>query len=404
MTIQCRFETYALQIGGTSYKCVIDDSKIPKNVENLVFSGKHFPGRTNNDVNCIQFRGCLFQNFPKGLTKIFPKLRAVDISNSNLDGINRAELDEYKKLKFFICTDCQLKFLSGGLFEGFNNLEWISFRNNELEFIESNILDGLEKLEFVDFRGNPKYDKFFSIFGSHCPNATLKEVKNQLLKVEIHMLRVENIKKSQHLSDLKEQVEELKLSFQKGLIGDIRSYIQENSTKDFIIKIDDREFPVHKFVLAARSPTLASIFKNNPGANELKLVDISVEIFETVLKFLYTDKLPNSEEDEASILGIFAASGQLKIIELLNFAALKISGKINRENAIKILKLSNKYGHDDLRDKAFNELRKKYPEIPFKDEWKFDVEKIIRAVEAFNRKEEEVMKFQKDFESLFTCD
>ena len=60
--------------------------------------------------------------------------------------------------------------------------------------------------------------------------------------------------------------------------------------KDFSIKIEDREFKVHKFLLAARSPTLAEMIKNNPDADELQLVDISVEIFEKILKYLYVSK------------------------------------------------------------------------------------------------------------------
>ena len=86
-------------------------------------------------------------------------------------------------------------------------------------------------------------------------------------------------------TNFQNQIDNLTNHFQKGLIGDLRRFMQNENIKDFTIIIDEKEYLVHKFLLAARSPTLAETFSNNPGVDSLNLVDISVEIFEIILKF-----------------------------------------------------------------------------------------------------------------------
>ncbi|KAL7013176.1 hypothetical protein ACKWTF_015234 [Chironomus riparius] len=81
---------------------------------------------------------------------------------------------------------------------------------------------------------------------------------------------------------------------------------------------------IHEFLLAARSPILAEILKSNPEVENLNLVEISVEIFKIILKFLYTDELPGG--NGTNVLNLFAAAGKLKIEELKNFLGTKLLG------------------------------------------------------------------------------
>ena len=67
----------------------------------------------------------------------------------------------------------------------------------------------------------------------------------------------------------------------------LRDFKNFSLSEDFTIKIDEKEFKVHKLILAARSPTIAEMIENNLDANELNLVDLSVEIFEKILEFIY---------------------------------------------------------------------------------------------------------------------
>jgi len=410
MEIQCSFKT-AKFFDKHIYNCLIKNQQIPKDQE-LKFIGQHERGKTNNDVLSVQFNNCTVTKIPQGITKIFPNLKILQIWSSKLINICKNDLVEYKNLETFSFENNEIEFLPGDLFEGFKNLKYICFYNNKLNFIEPNILDGLEKLKYVYFSDIPNYEKCYSVYSKYDSNATLDEVKLELfekypkkyeffkdLRTENQQLKESKLKLETELDQEKLKNSELTDKNQTGLFDSLKNFIQDETTKDFRIQIDDHEFPVHKFLLAARSPTLAEILKNNPEVENLNLVDISVEIFEIILKFLYTDELPG--DDETNFLHLFAATGKLKIDELRNFAANKLINLIDENNAIEVFKLSNKYEHDELKQKAFNELRKCYPNYKFKDEWITKAEVVVKAIERFKKAEEEIRKFE---EELTKCE
>jgi hypothetical protein len=192
------------------------------------------------------------------------------------------------------------------------------------------------------------------------------------------------------------------LKTQSLLYSDIKSFIQDDSTKDFYIQIDDHQFPVHKFLIAARSPALAEVLKNNPEVGNLKLVDITVEVFEKILKFFYTDEL--SCDDETNFLHFFIAAGKLKIKGLMNFASKKVIDQLVEENAIDIFKLGFKYDNEEMRQKAFLKIKERYPKINFKDEWAADAEKVMKVIEISMKKEEAIRKIEEEYESLLNSD
>jgi hypothetical protein len=123
-----------------------------------------------------------------------------------------------------------------------------------------------------------------------------------------------------------------------------------------------------------------------------------VEIFEIILKFLYTDELP--DDDGTNFLHLFVASGRLKINQLKYFAADKILKNISTLSSVELLKIATKYEHDEMIQKAFQEIKKKYPKIPFKDEWSRDLEMLVKVIQAFEKKEEEIKRLETEFENL----
>jgi len=216
-----------------------------------------------------------------------------------------------------------------------------------------------------------------------------------------------NLKKeNQDLKKIKSNLESKNIAtistsdLKTGLLTDLNTLIQDETTKDIRIIIEDQEFPVHKFLLAARSPTLAEILKNNPEVENLNLVDISVEIFEIILKFLYTDELPG--DDGTNFLQLFAAAGKLKITKLVKYAATKIIGQVDSENAFEILRHSVFFGLDDLKQKAFQEVKKKYENISFNDELIDNPEKLVKIIATFKKREEAQKKFDEEIKELMT--
>jgi len=293
------------------------NQNIPHDVQ-LIPQGHHLNGRGNRDVVHVKLENCTLTRVPQGLTKIFPKMRSLSIQQCGLKDINRSDLMEYKNIEKFICCENEIEYLPEDLFAGFENLNWIGFFKNKLRVIEPGLLDGLIKLKYVDFSDNPNFNMRYSVYPQYYSiNASVEAINNELL-IKIHpTLKKEN-------EELK--AENQKLKSKRGIFNDLTTFILDESTKDFNIIIEGQEFPVHKFLLAARSPTLAEILKNNPEVENLNLVDISVEIFEIILKFLYTDELP--VEDGTNFMQLFSAAGKLKIDELRNFAATNLIGHV----------------------------------------------------------------------------
>lgn len=357
-------------------------------------------------MTSLWFNNCTITKIPKGVTKLFPKLESLVIQNSKITEVTKSDLIEYKNLKKFECSGQEIEFLPADLFDDFENLEYVDFSRNKLKIVEPKIFDGLNKLKFVNLEFNIHYFQMFSTESENLLNRNLKEFKKKLIIKYPSSLAMTN--KEIEMRDLNdkplepnEQHEADKKISESVLIANLKTFFEHDKTfRDFSITIDDRFFRVHKSIIASRSPTLAEILRNNPEAENLNLVDIPVDIFEKILKFIYTAELPRN--DGTNFLHLFAAAGKLKIEDLKNFAASKIKHEITTENALDIIKLSNKYEHYELRKNVFDVLKKKYPEVKFKDEWANDVEKLKDIMDFVKKKEEMIQKLGTEFENLMS--
>ncbi|KAL7042047.1 hypothetical protein ACKWTF_000995 [Chironomus riparius] len=430
----CKFDFITFK-GEEYYRCLIKNQPLHKQL-----NGQHVDGKSCRDVTFLEFDNCEMEDF-KGLSNVFPNLKVLDIKRWSAEEICKEQIEEFKNLEIFHCKWSDIKLLRGDLFEGFNQLKRIDFWHNELEVIQPTILDGLTKLEFVNF-GRPDNIFQFSIYEGNHTTGTLEEFKKQLhdnfedtLREEFRQINdqrkeleeeleqeklkiteltkklaqmeqekleqaemIENLQKdNEKLIQENHQLIELELNLkekleqekkinekftqrlEKGILSDVIDLIQDESARDFNIVIKDHEFPVHKCILQARSPTLAEILRNNPEAQNINLTDIDVDVFEKIFQFLYADELPS--DNEVNYLKLFRAAGVLKIEDLKNFAGVKACNSIRKENAVEVLKLSSKYEHEELKNCAFDQIKKFYPKIKFDNNWIRDIKKILGAIE-----------------------
>lgn len=176
------------------------------------------------------------------------------------------------------------------------------------------------------------------------------------------------------------------------IFNEILQILTSNDFKDFTIRIADENFKVHKFILAARSPVLAEMMKENFSAESLSLENIPVEIFKELLKFFYGGKV---EINERNAKEIFMAAGRLKMKELQDISSKILVNLVSESNAVEMLKLSNKYNHEELREKSFEEIQKFFNDKPLKSELAYDYEKVFKLIEA-KKKIDEMMKSLED--------
>ena len=428
MEIPCKYEDYYF-VNGRSYSCKFSDQFIPKNAiikpigRYIIDDLYEFDYRRKKaDVHAVIFTKCRLSKVPQGLTKIFPNMKILSIWNSTLKNVHKNDLVEYKNLERIGFCNNLIEFVRGDLFEGFENLNEVSIYGNAIKLIEPNILDGLDKLDYVslggekysisNFKANDiesldkvKNDLIIQYYKNHKDIKNFRKIdnENKEYKIEIQKLIEENKNLQKQVCDKNVEISRIKSKLNaendpKDIQSQVKQLFEDETFKDFSIQINDREFLVHKFLLAARSSTLAEIFKNNPEVENLNLVDISVEIFEIIMKFLYTDELPDG--DGIDFLKLFVSAGKLKIQLLKEFAATKLIDHIDENNALDILKLSNKYENEELMHASYEVLRNAFPKIIFEDDWVADVEKVTKIIEAFKMKEELINKVEKDFQEL----
>ncbi|KAG5667564.1 hypothetical protein PVAND_015541 [Polypedilum vanderplanki] len=409
-TIRCKFRPSFL-----GYQCYITTQNI-SNIAVKLQGNHHEAGKTNDDVKNLYFHDCTFNGFPINLHILLPHLSGIEIQKSRLNqGLLREHLMKFESLTAIYVTHSDLKKLDGDLFKDLRQLERISFANNKLEEIGAEILDGLWFLNIVDFRGNTNIDIWYN--SNNVNSSSLEEVKNAIkskckpkpkqhfvqqqqqvkmpqqppilviqpqmqplmmedarsnaekillrenekLTIENSNLRAAIKNQEEFIKKLQEENKNLMKQLERQprhenpIFNDIKKILIDPDFKDFTFNVSESSFKVHKILFAARSATLAEIFKNNPDAQELNLDDTPVMTFKAVYDFVYNNQLP----EDANYIEVFIAAARLKIDDLLKSTTTKLIDSINEKNALEILLLGNKFNNEQLRQKGFETIQLK---------------------------------------------
>lgn len=363
MELKCKLKKRGTRTYKDAYDInnqVLIESKWNKS---LTCTGKNIDEESSRLIRAVFFNNCVMKNIPKQLNQTFPNLELLSVNNCGLQEITRDDLKGFAHLKHLLLRNNELMTLPGDLFLDNPDIEQISFKANKLLHIGHNILDPLIKLQSADFRRNLRINTKYSVS---------RFMNNEMRKLNIY-----------HFNKLRGKIgrmiahDSMKST---GLKQDIENFLSNDDFKDFTVKIDDKRFLVHKFILAARSPVMNALMKQEPDADEISLIDISIESFEKILDFVYDDKFPNDD----FILETYAAAALLEILELKEFTASRLISSLNNENALNIFTLADKYKSDDLKQKAFNQIKSLFPDRNLKDELASNPEAVKKLIAAMN--------------------
>jgi hypothetical protein len=287
----------------------------------------------------IFFNNCKFVEFPRAeiLLDATEHLSELIIENCNLTEINAENLRGLH-LQTLSLNCNSIEKLPKGLFEHTPYLSSIFFRNNKIKEIHADILDPLYCLSEVDLTDNVVIDAKFeriSLDG-------IKRVSLVLLKQIIRMC--DPTYKS--IEDLKKENEKLK---------DTRMKLFNS---DFTVTINGKVIHVNKEILMANSPLLAKLINENENVEDLELKDISAVSFGEILNFMY-EKSPPS--DGANLIELYGASARLEMKQLMDMTAKALMDTMTPAIAPDIIKMCIKFDHEELRKKAFDEVKKNFP-------------------------------------------
>ena len=127
-------------------------------------------------------------------------------------------------------------------------------------------------------------------------------------------------------------------------------YFLNEDMSDLKIVCDQREFPVHKLILSARSPVFKAMFGANfaeANSKTFQIEDTDGATMEKFLHFLYTDELRPDEEVDYKLL-LLADYYQLD--SLVNYGIQNMRTKISDENALEVFYTAFLLSNEKLMD------------------------------------------------------
>lgn len=140
---------------------------------------------------------------------------------------------------------------------------------------------------------------------------------------------------------------ELNIS-KRQMIHDYTELYNSKMISDVIINVGDKEFQAHKIILMARSPVLAAMFSHEmieKKQNKVSITDITPEIFEKVLEYIYTDEVIGLDEIADDLL---EAAEKYQLQSFKETCQESLSVTLDFENAFKLMTLADLYNANHL--------------------------------------------------------
>ena len=276
---------------------------------------------------------------------MFPNLRALEIHNCGLREITRQDLTGLSGLEYLRLSGNSLTFIPNDLLVDMPKLGQIDFSSNTIRKVSSKFLEPIKSSLFnANFYNNPSISEDF-VLGDDF-DAFMKKLDSCKLPPDESPLKVA-IKQKISDARLKKEAE----------------FFANEKFSDFTLKACDKEYKVHKFILAAQS----SVFENLFSAEEVEgvkifenLATISKDTFEDFLFYFY-----NGSEIRNKVISmeLFKLAAEFDVSDLKSQCEEIIFNQLNEENVIEVYNLGSQHGSDNLKRAAFEEIQKIIPSI-----------------------------------------
>ena len=108
---------------------------------------------------------------------------------------------------------------------------------------------------------------------------------------------------------------------------DISQLLDTGKWSDVTISVRGNNFAAHRNILSARSSTFANLLEQNHKENCLVISDLPVGVFEVLLNFIYTGKVPSLEPQMAEDLLTAADKYRLEKLKSLAEDYLELTSR-----------------------------------------------------------------------------
>ena len=125
--------------------------------------------------------------------------------------------------------------------------------------------------------------------------------------------------------------------------------LESGNYSDAILVMQSLRFPVHKAILAARSPVFAALFVNNEKDPMVEVIDVDRDIIWEALRYIYTGRVQNLESIAKELLRVASV---YEIQDLQAMCEESLCRNLSVDNAVAVIGLTERYNADKLRSKA----------------------------------------------------
>ena len=203
-------------------------------------------------------------------------------------------------------------------------------------------------------------------FNGHVPMGNREEY----LKISSILIRVTiEYEKGQLVAETPKSILSV-ISSKSSWSEDFENLFISQSGSDICFIIDGQEIKAHKTVLSARSPVFAAMFHSNmkeKGMSRIDIPDVSQDIFNALLHFMYTDRVQLTETSAELLL---AAADKYLLASLKSKCEEFIIKYLTIENCSRIMDLADLHNSLRLKNKTQELFRSRHIEIRKTDGWK----------------------------------
>lgn len=148
------------------------------------------------------------------------------------------------------------------------------------------------------------------------------------------------------------------LTRQDKILHDIGSLHLDENLSDFKFTVDGAEFPIHKNILAARSPVFCKMFTGDfteKNGSEREILDVSKEVFAELIRFMYTGEI---EDLEGNVNELLCIADRYEVLDLQKMCELKLMSKLNDDNAEDVFQLAHSHNcNNEMKKVSFQMLQ-----------------------------------------------
>ncbi|XP_051161492.1 speckle-type POZ protein-like isoform X1 [Leptopilina boulardi] len=145
--------------------------------------------------------------------------------------------------------------------------------------------------------------------------------------------------------------------------NNFKLFLMSDHLSDVKFKIDNKEFPAHKIMLASASPVFEKMFfyqmKENI-TNTVEVNDTDPDVFKEMLNFIYTGNVDNLD---SVAFGLFESANIYDISKLKIICEQHLENGLAVYNVISIFELADRYNSLHLKKKCIEYVDKNYTTI-----------------------------------------